>query len=160
MVGDPIEVFTLNDQVRFNDIYFNKIPQHNPDTLITDIHEKFYISYRKNGKWYPIENFKLIPQSHNGLSKIGFETVEGDAIRFINKGPQDGQFYLSRVGVTEQIREAYQLRVVNRGGKQYYFVNGREVAQTNYKIGASKVGLVAAEGEFVFNGITCFKISD
>lgn len=154
------KVFTLVDQVRFNEIFFNKIPQNNPDTLINDIHEKFNISYRKNGKWYPIENFKLVPQSHNGLAKIAFEKVDGDAVRFINKGPQDGQFYLNRVGLTEQVRDAYQLRVVNREGKQYFFVNGREVAQSAYKFAPSKVGLIASGGQFIFNGITCFKISN
>jgi hypothetical protein len=152
--------FSLNDEVILDEFFLNKIPQGNPDTIIEDIHLKMNIYYRENNVWKELKEFDVKPGRHPGIVNLSFKPVKADAIKFVNKQPDDQRFYLSRLGINERFRNSYNCRVVNRNGKQIYIVNGKEVFRSDYKIGNAKVGLINRSGKFSFNGITCYHIPD
>lgn len=152
--------FDLEDEVVLDEIFLNKTPQGNPDTVINDIHLKMNIFYRENGIWKELNDFELKPGTHAGVANLSFKPVKADALKFVNKDPGDQRFYLSRIGITERFRNSYNCRIVNRNGKQVYMVNGKEVLRTDYKTGPSKIGLVTRGGKFLFNGIMCYDLPE
>jgi hypothetical protein len=152
--------FDLEDELVFDEIFLNKTPHGNPDTVINDIHLKMNIFYRENGIWKELKEFELKPGNHPGVSNISFKPIKADALKFVNKQPDDQRFYLSRIGITERFRDSYNCRVVNRDGKQIYFINGKEVLRSAHNTGLSKIGLISKGGKFLFNGIVCYHLPD
>jgi beta-xylosidase len=152
------KVFSLNDNIELSGVFLNKIPHGNPDTVIEDIHLKMDIYYRENGDWKKLEHAKVKTSTHGGFVYLSFSSITADALKFVNKQPADQQFYLSKIGIDEVFRDNYNLRIVNRNGKQIYFVNGREVYHSSYTLGPSRPGLTGAGASFIFNGISCFHI--
>nr|WKN34505.1 family 43 glycosylhydrolase [Tunicatimonas sp. TK19036] len=150
--------FTLHDPAYISRLRFNKTPHNQPDTLIEDIYEKMNIFYRQQGQWHPLSSYQEVSSSHPGFDEIAFEAVKADALRFVNKGAEDRQTYLYKIGVRENFKHSYNLSVAKRKDTIIFLVDGKVVYQMKNNFPASQVGLFTDQASARFNGITLFQL--
>ncbi|MDQ2656956.1 MAG: family 43 glycosylhydrolase [Bacteroidota bacterium] len=150
--------FTFDYPGYINAISLRKRPFNDPDTVIENIHERFNISFQQQGRWYPLAEWKEASSSHPGFEKIEFTPVKAEALRFVNKDPEDHRFYVNKIRVNELLRQSYNLRVVKRKDEIIFFVDGVDVLRMDHMFPASQVGLVTENTKAEFNGITVFSL--
>ncbi len=148
--------FTFDYPGYINAISLSKRPFNDPDTVIENIHERFNISFQRQGRWYPLADWKEASPLHPGFEKIEFSPIKAEALRFVNKDPEDHRFYINKIRVNELLKQSYNLRVVKRKDEIIFFVDGVDVLRMNHTFPASQVGLAMENAMGRFNGITVF----
>lgn len=151
--------FTLHTPTSINAVRLSKTPHAMPDTAIEDIYKKMTLYYKRHDKWYPIKKYKEEASTHPGFEQISFQPVEAEALKFVNKTPDDRNFYINKIWVTELFRQSYNIRIARLKDNIIFIVDGKEVLNIKNDFPPSKVGLVTKKGESHFNGITLFHLS-
>ena len=77
-----------------NGLRLNKTPHQHPDTLIDAISEKVNIFYKNENQWQPLTSYQENPSSHPVFQEINFELISVEASKFINKEPDDLNYYI------------------------------------------------------------------
>lgn len=151
--------FTFDTPGYIDAITFSKSPHGEPDTLIENIYNKVDIFFKQGEKWFPLTDWSESTSFHPGFEKIVFKPVKTEALRFVNKDPEDQRFYFYKIRVNELLKQSYNLRAVKYRDKIVFFVDGKEVMSVNHTFPASQVGLATEKSKGSFNGITFFHLS-
>ena len=141
-----------------NEIRFSKTPHGNADSTIEDIYKKLDIFYRDNENWYPLTNFRELPSTHPGFERITFDPLKTEELKFVNAQANDLNFYVYKIGVTELLKQSYNIRAVKLKDEIIFLIDGKEVLRIKHNFPASQIGLVTENTKAGFNGITLFHL--
>jgi hypothetical protein len=148
--------FTFPVPTYLNALTFPKTPHLLPDTTIENMYEYLNIFYRQGNQWHPLTGYREETSPHPGFDKISFTPVRAEALKFVNKRPDDSKHYLYKIGVDEAGKQSYNLNVAKRKDWIVLLVDGREVLRLKNEWPASRVGLVTENAKAHFNGMMLF----
>ncbi|MCU7551852.1 family 43 glycosylhydrolase [Chitinophagaceae bacterium LB-8] len=150
--------FTFSTPTMINGLRLNKTPHAQPDTVIENIDQKMNILYKQAGQWLPLEGGQELRSGHPGIELLACKPVVAEALKFVNKDPEDQNFYLNKIWVNELFRSSYNIRVVKQEKEIIFLINGKEVIRLKNEFPASRVGLTTTDTRAGFNGITLFHL--
>jgi len=150
--------FTLPYTSTLSEIILNKTPHGNPDMLIENMQEKVDIFYRQGNSWFPLKDYRIMPSAHAGYIRLGFPPLNADGLKFVNRQPEDRNFYVYTCSVKEKIKKGYNLRAVKLAKEIIFLVDGKELLRIPHEFGPSRLGLVTENTAANFNGITVFHL--
>jgi GH43 family beta-xylosidase len=109
--------------------------------------ELFTAEYLLNGEYRPMQ----LPLT---------QPVTAEGFRFINKEAEDLQRHIYKVGIGEQWKQSYNLRIVRRADRLHLFVDGRQVDTLRPgAYPASRIGLCSEGCTPLYNGILYYHIN-
>lgn len=112
---------------------------------------------RSDGSWMPIPVADAAVDSNPAYNVAKFAPVEGNRMRFINRKPTDGGHHIYDIRIHELFKDSYNLRAVRDGDVLRLFVDGRQMAELPVgKFGDAIVGLVSAQGNPEYHGVTYY----
>ena len=129
--------FTMISPTFINGLTLNKTPHLKPDTLIEDIHKKMNLFYKRNDKWYPVNEYKEDISTHPGFVRISFPSVEAEALKLVNKIPDDQSFYVNKIWANELFRQSYNISITRLKDTIIFLVDGKEVLRIKSQFPAS-----------------------
>jgi GH43 family beta-xylosidase len=153
--------FIFDAPTTFDAILFPKEAIYRNDTIIEDIHEKFYIYYVQDGRWQELKDARHTPWAHPGFSRIEFPPVEATELVLIHKKSESENFVmrdlsLQKIKINEIFKSAYNFRMVKNKEFIRFFVDEKAIGEFPNNYGNSQVGLSSEQGEHDFKAITMF----
>jgi hypothetical protein len=153
--------FIFEAPTTFNAILLPKEAIYRSDTIIENIHEKYYIYYVKNGRWQELENIRHTPWAHPGFSRIEFPPVEATELVFVHKKSESENFVmrdlsLQKIKINEVSKSAYNFRMVKNKKIIRFFVDGKAIGEFPNNYGDSQIGLFSEQGEHDFKAVNLF----
>ena len=81
-----------------------------------------------------------------------------EALRFINKNPEDYNRHIYKIRVDELFKTSYNLRVVRNSERLFLFIDGVQIAEFPIDFGDSCIGLYAENTSALYNGMLYYHI--
>jgi hypothetical protein len=132
---------------------------YNNSLFIDNMFDKLSVEYSVDGKWHAFTGVKTGVAPNPSYSRMTFDPVKADALRFINKDPRDQNPYIYRIRANEISKESYNLRTVKKDGEIIVLLDGREMCRVDASgLGETQVGIVSNGCRPVFNGILRYDI--
>ena len=153
--------YTFNHPVWIDGIQLNRQVSGEKDVFIDNMFDKLSVEYKKDGKWLPapINGIQTVEDAMYNEGVFA-HPIKTDALRFINKDPQDERIYIYRIRTKERFKTSYNLRFVKREGQLYVFVDGNLLTQIKINHAPSQVGIYAENAMASFNGIMQYHIPE
>ncbi|MDR0748881.1 MAG: family 43 glycosylhydrolase [Tannerellaceae bacterium] len=152
--------YTFPSPARINALFLNRTVYGNPQQSVENMFSKVSVEYLWENKWRPITGTSQPDPSHPGLSRMDFQPVRAEALRFTNRQPDDLQSYIYRIQVNQLSHTSYNLRAVKTKDAVRLFVDGKETATIPAIPGKSQVGLFSTGCRPSFNGLMLYEIPE
>ena len=120
--------------------------------------DKLAVEYLRENQWRPINGTATIDSIHPGLSRLDFQPVCAEALRFTNKQADDLQRYIYRIQVNQLFRASYHLRAVKTAHALRLCIDGKEIDHIPVNFGPAQVGVFSQRDMSSFNGIMRYEI--
>lgn len=148
------KAYYFDSPVWLDALYLNRHEEGDKNNFTDDMFDKFNIEYAKDGKWQ-----SLTPHgasriaAHPAYNELPVTTVHVDALRFINKEPEDLQRHIYKIRINEVLKESYNLRAIRKTNKLWLYIDGREICMLEVDYPASQAGLCSENCTPRYNGI-------
>lgn len=133
-------------------------PEEDKDRFEAQMAGKFRIEYAREGRWRPLAGLQTAEAAHPAYERVAFTPVQTDALRFINRDPEDLQRHIYKIRVHTCWKDSYHLRAVKKEGRLFLFVDGREIGCWEVGDAPSRVGLYSEHGSPVYNGLLFYHL--
>lgn len=151
--------YRFQSPVWLDALYLNRHDVGDKNDFAENMFDRFVIEYAKDGKWYPLgENSQSEIAPHPAYNKLSFSPVKTDALRFINKDPQDLSRHIDKIRINELLKTSYNIRAVKKDNNLYLFIDGKEICQLEAAYPLSKVGLYSEGCQPAYNGVLRYHI--
>lgn len=151
--------YRFQNPVWLDALYLNRHDVGDKNDFAENMFDRFVIEYVKDGKWYPLgENSPSEIASHLAYNKRSFSPVKTDALRIINKDPQDLSRHIDKIRINELLKTSYNIRAVKKDNTLYLFIDGKEICHWEAAYPLSKVGLYSEGCQPAYNGILRYHI--
>lgn len=153
--------YIFNHPVWMDGIQLNRLASGEKGVFIDNMFDKLSVEYKKDGKWLPAPLSKIQNAEQPMYNEAIFaHSIKTDALRFINKDPQDERIYIYKIRTKELFKTSYNLRFVKKEGQLYVFADGQLVTRMKVNNTPSQVGIYAENAVASFNGITQYHIPE
>ncbi|NDV83977.1 family 43 glycosylhydrolase [Bacteroides sp. 51] len=154
--------YTFNYPVWMDGIQLNRQATGEEGVFIDNMFDKLSVEYKiDNGKWLPAPIAQIQTTEDAMYNEVVFEhPIKTDALRFINKDPQDERVYIYKIRTKELFKTSYNLRFVKKEGQLYVFVDGNLITRMKISNTPSQVGIYAENATPSFNGMMLYHIPE
>ena len=151
--------YTFNTPTWINGIQLNRLAHGEKNVFIDNMFDKLTAEYYADEEWHPVPVDRIEVASNPMYNEAVFtHPVKAEALRFINKDPQDQRHYIYKIRVNEVFKQSYNLRCVKLNDKLLIFVDGKQIATIDAWDTPAQVGLLTEESISTFNGIMRYHI--
>lgn len=158
---DMVEkTYCFDTPVTLDALYLSRHECDNRAEFVDDMFSRFHIEYQAGGEWHPLEARAAVVDAHPAYNRLDLSPVKAEALRFINREPTDLRHHIYKLGVNEVWKDSYNFCAMRRGGKLYFWIDGREIAAFDIDYPASRVGFCAEQGEAQIDGMLYYHIRD
>ncbi len=141
-----------------NEIWLNRHDIKNKDIFVDNMFDKFIVEYQAGGKWYPLPDAKVTTASNLMYNVSSFNQVKAEALRFINKEPEDLDRHIYKIRIHELCKESYNVRTVKLKDKVLIFLDGKQICSLDVSYPEAQVGIYSTGAMPSFNGIMRYHI--
>lgn len=150
--------YPMSVPVWIDGVYLNRHEINNKSEFVENMFSKFNIEYLWKGEWKSLPIKDITIPEHIMYNKATMAPMQIEALRFINKNPEDYNRHIYKIRVDELFKASYNLRVVRNSERLFLFIDGVQIAEFPIDFGDSCIGLYAENTSALYNGMLYYHI--